>query len=380
MTFRDERGTNIFNFNIPPFEIVQSMTAFSNRNVLRGLHCSPYKKFIVCNKGYIFDVIVYPDGTTTQTILKEGDSLLVPENCAHGYYCHVESIISYFFGGKYDSSKEKNYHWKDPTLDIKWPCENPIVSMKDSQNSLFREIEHLVLGSSGFIGSWVKKAFPGCLTTDKRLHEIEDFLKFVKPKYVISAAGISGKPTIQWCEENKYETLHVNLTCQLTLAKWCDDIGSHLTIIGSGSIYRNPRVYKEEDEPDYIDLFYCKTRILLEQALDKNKVLYLRVMYPISNDGHPKCFLSKLKTRLNSIHNTQINFTYLPIMIGKVLPELVHKQITGIFNFVNNDTPFITDLINEEHTVVDFNGSRPEGLLDNLKLQKFTNIDLNSPW
>ena len=371
MIFEDERGKNIFNFNETPFYICQSMTTLNNQNVLRGLHCSPYKKFIVCNKGHIFDVIVYPDGTYKNFNLKEGDSLLIPENCAHGYYCYEESILTYFLEEKYDPSREKNYHWSDPTLNIQWPCENPIVSKKDSENPLFREVEHVVLGSSGFIGGWIKKAFPGCITTHKRLHELEDFLKFIKPKYVISAAGISGKPTIQWCEENKYETLDVNVTCQLMLAKWCEDIGAHLTIVGSGSIYRNPGIYTEDDIPDYTDMFYCKTRILLEQMLDTDKVLYLRVMYPISNDGHSKCFLSKLKTRLTSIHNTKINFTYLPTMMVDVLPELVHKNVTGIFNFVNNETPFVSELIKQEHTVIDFDGSRPQGLLINTKLRNY---------
>ena len=82
--FVDERGTLKFLIDTPPFEIKQCIRSYNHKNVLRGIHCSPYKKYITCNRGKLFDVIVYPDGTHKTFILEENDTLLVPENCGPG--------------------------------------------------------------------------------------------------------------------------------------------------------------------------------------------------------------------------------------------------------------------------------------------------------
>ena len=138
-SFRDERGEILFNIDNIPFEIKQCFTSKNNKNVLRGLHCSPYPKYITVNSGKIFDVIVKPDGTYDTYILNKCDSLLIPANCAHGYFCYEESEIIYFLGSKFQQSLEKNYHWNDPYLNIKWPKEikNVIVSKKDALNPFF---------------------------------------------------------------------------------------------------------------------------------------------------------------------------------------------------------------------------------------------------
>ena len=122
-TFTDERGEIIFNVDTPPFEIKQCLSSINKKNVLRGLHCSPYQKFITVNHGKIFDVVVQPDGSYDAYILKAGDSLLVEANCAHGYFCYEESEILYFLGNTYDPSLERNYIWNDPILNIEWPQE-----------------------------------------------------------------------------------------------------------------------------------------------------------------------------------------------------------------------------------------------------------------
>ena len=100
-SFIDERGEILFNIDTLPFEIKQCFTSRNNKRVLRGLHCSPYPKYITVNSGKIFDVIVKTDGTYDAYILNKCDSLLIPANCAHGYFCYEESEVTYFLGGKF---------------------------------------------------------------------------------------------------------------------------------------------------------------------------------------------------------------------------------------------------------------------------------------
>lgn len=90
------------------------LSSINKKNVLRGLHCSPYPKLITVNRGKIFDVVVQPDGSYDAYILRSGDSLLVEANCAHGYFCHEESEVLYFLGNTYDPTLEKIIYGMTP--------------------------------------------------------------------------------------------------------------------------------------------------------------------------------------------------------------------------------------------------------------------------
>ena len=67
-----------------------------------------------------------------------------------------------------------------------------------------------------------------------------------------------------------------------------------------------------------------------------DNVLYLRIIFPVTGDDHPKCFISKIKT-WKEIHNINIPITIVPLLF-KGISKLCIDNITGIFNFVNNGT------------------------------------------
>ena len=384
-TFTDERGEIIFNIDKPPFEIKQCFSSINKKNVLRGLHCSPYPKLITVNRGKIFDVVVQPDGSYDAYILKAGDSLLVEANCAHGYFCYEESEVLYFLGNTYDPPLERNYIWNDPILNIEWPqeTEHAIVSKKDLSNQTFKKIDTVILGPNGYIGKHLLKHIPNSMGLDTRLENIEElkkYLKILKPNNIISAAGISGKPTIDWCESHKAETVFTNVTCQLQLIHLCKELDIHLTIIGSGAVYNGNKLFTEEDEPTFKDTFYSRARVVLEDIIRSTytqDVLYLRVLYPITGDGDPKCFIEKLKTRAANIHNTQVTATVVPSLFPK-LPGLLYQKVTGILNFVNDDAISLSDLlrdVNIEHTVSTEKSNRGMCCLDATELKKYTDVE-----
>jgi 3,5-epimerase/4-reductase len=381
-TFVDERGEMVFNFQTPPFKIHQSFTTSNHKNVIRGMHFSPYKKFVTVVSGRILDVIVNPNGSVNTYELKTGDSILVDEHHGHGYFCFEDSIITYVLGGEYDPSKEKNCHWKDPTLNIKWPenSKYAIVSDKDKSNPLFKPIETLILGSSGFLGSQLLKYVPNSIGSSTRLENIEEELRFLKPKHVISAAGISGKPTIDWCESNKEETLHVNLTQQLHLIQICKNLGIHLTILGSAMVYDGNKYFTEEDEPNYDTLFYSYVRIQLENIIRKiylNDVLYLRIIYPVAGDDNPKCFLNKLKSRRNNIHDTNVSITVVPSLFPQ-LQNLITQRVVGILNFTNDGCVSLgklMDICNEKYTISNETSNRGECKMDVTKLKGYIDVE-----
>lgn len=383
--FKDSRGEIIFNIDSPPFEIKQCFTSTNERHVLRGLHCSPYPKFITINSGKIFDVIVKPNGTYDAYILNKGDSLHIDANCAHGYFCFEKSEVLYFLGGIFDLKLEKNYLWNDPTLNIQWPKEtkNAIISLKDMSNQTFKKIDTVILGSNGYIGSNIVKHIPNSIGLDTRLENINELRRIfgiLKPKNVVSAAGISGKPTIDWCESHKHETVFANITCQLNLINLCKEMGIHLTIIGSGAVFDGDKLFTEDDIPNFNHTFYSKTRIILEELIRDaymENVLYLRMLYPVTCDGNPKCFIEKLKTRSSNIHDTKLTISILPLLLPK-LKGILDQKITGVLNFVNDGVTSPSELLeifDIKYTLSSEKTNRGVCCLDVSNLKKYMDVD-----
>ena len=66
----------------------------SGKHALRGLHCSPYGKFITCVRGSFYDVIAdFREGSPTfgrwcGVLLTEHNKkqVYVPPNCGHGFF------------------------------------------------------------------------------------------------------------------------------------------------------------------------------------------------------------------------------------------------------------------------------------------------------
>ena len=131
------------------FFIDQISYSTSNKNVVRGLHCSPYPKLCQCLRGRLFDVAV-DMRKDSPTYLQWGGvwldednrrQLYVPPNCAHGFYAAEDNtILLYVQGGQWSHGNDKEYNWRDPAFSIDWPeAEEYILSEKD-KNAAFLDI------------------------------------------------------------------------------------------------------------------------------------------------------------------------------------------------------------------------------------------------
>jgi dTDP-4-dehydrorhamnose 3,5-epimerase len=112
---------------------------------LRGLHYQtpPHEeaKLVRCVRGTIFDVVV-DLRTASATFLTwlgfelsadNRRSVLVPEECAHGYLTLEEATeIHYQVSSAYSREASRGLRWNDPTLAIDWPHEPLVVSRQDS--------------------------------------------------------------------------------------------------------------------------------------------------------------------------------------------------------------------------------------------------------
>jgi nucleoside-diphosphate-sugar epimerase/dTDP-4-dehydrorhamnose 3,5-epimerase-like enzyme len=354
---------NIFNDNRGYMKFINHNTyeqfiSYNKKNVIRGIHCSPYSKTITCLNGSLIDYIVdFENITFEKIILKENNSLIIPANKGHLYITLEDNTqVLYQLHGKFDKTKERDISYRDPyiNLDIPWN-DDYILSDKDKNAPFIKPIDYAILGASGFLGSYtcdiMNKLSKNYIKLNTRLENIdilEKQLKMFRPKYLICAAGISGKPTVSWCENNKDETYYTNYFLQIQLMILCKKLNIYLVIYGSGLIYNKTGIYNEDylDNINNVKLYYSKLRITLEEQVKQfDNILYLRFLYPIAYNKHQKCFLTKLIERKDNIHNIKINCSVLYDLIPKMF-ILIENNITGIYNFVNNGLISIPDIIN----------------------------------
>ena len=117
----------------------------ARRGTLRGMHWQrePHAqaKAVQCVRGALLDVVadVRPEsslfGRWISVELKagEGESLYVPAGYAHGYVTtEDDTIVLYKVDKPWVPGSEASCRWNDPTLNIDWRCENPILSEKDA--------------------------------------------------------------------------------------------------------------------------------------------------------------------------------------------------------------------------------------------------------
>ena len=159
--FNDFRGTYVETFNKKEYskfrdyegnsiDFVQDDISVSRRYTLRGLHGDKKTwKLIQCLKGTIFVAIVDMRPESENYLKHETFSLsdwdrrqlLVPAGFANGHLCLTEYCIFSYKQSTYYEGKEKQFtvRWDDPSVGVRWPIQNPILSNRD------HDVKHLDL-------------------------------------------------------------------------------------------------------------------------------------------------------------------------------------------------------------------------------------------
>jgi 3,5-epimerase/4-reductase len=201
----------------------------------------------------------------------------------------------------------------------------------------------LLYGATGWIGSKISTLLE-CIPATSRLDNYGSIgleLDRVQPTHVILCAGLTGRPNVDWCEDHKIEVIETNVIGTSVLASECHRRRIHLTYLGTGCIYEYDREhpiggpgFKEEEEPNFDKSYYSKTKIIVEKILKEyDNVLILRLRMPLSDDLHPRNFITKI-TRYSKVVNVPNSMSILHDLLP-LIPKMVRERITGTFNFVN---------------------------------------------
>ncbi|KAK8958039.1 putative rhamnose biosynthetic enzyme 1 [Platanthera zijinensis] len=173
--------------------------------------------------------------------------------------------------------------------------------------------------------------------------QLEADIEAAAPTHVFNAAGVTGRPNVDWCESHKVETIRANVVGTLTLADLCRERGLVLINYATGCIFEYDDThqlgsgvgFKEEDTPNFVGSFYSKTKAMVEELLKNyENVCTLRVRMPISSDlSNPRNFITKI-SRYDKVVNIPNSMTILDELLP-ISIEMAKRNLTGIWNFTN---------------------------------------------
>lgn len=204
-------------------------------------------------------------------------------------------------------------------------------------------------GKTGWIGqkivSLLKELGNEVICAESRLEErerIEAEIIRYKPDCIINAAGVTGRPNVDWCEDHKVETVRTNLIGTLNLFDIAHTKNIYVISFGTGCIYHydenhlmNTEIgFTEDDEPNFKGSFYSYTKGMVDRLIQiYPNVLNLRLRMPVSDDLNPRSFVTKI-TRYKKVVNIPNSMSVLSDLLP-LIPEIVKKRLTGNLNFVN---------------------------------------------
>lgn len=238
-----------------------------------------------------------------------------------------------------------------------------------------------ILGASGYIGqafvAGAKTKKIPFLPVSRRSLDYTNFralltaLRKERPKFVVNAAGFTGKPNVDACENQLAETLAGNVVLAQTVAQACDVAGVCLGTVSSGCIYqgakiqktdgswavedcltepliselleqRSPRVagFSEEDAPNFCFehancSFYSGTKAVAEKILRGFPEFYVwRLRIPFDEFDSPRNYLAKVQ-RYDRVYQNWNSISHRADYVAACLELWQRGAAGGVYNIVN---------------------------------------------
>ena len=213
---------------------------------------------------------------------------------------------------------------------------------------------YLVLGSTGYLGSYfvnhlIKKneIVRGLSRREVDYTDREQLISFLrthKPKFLINAAGYTGKPNVDACESDQAECLLGNAVLPGRIRTACEELGIPWGHVSSGCIYSGRKSdgggWTEEDQPNFSFRngpcsFYSGTKALGEEVLKGAKNCYVwRLRIPFNEEKSPRNYLQKL-LNYSSLLEAENSISHIDDYINSCLSSFTQECEPGIYNLTN---------------------------------------------
>lgn len=171
----------------------------------------------------------------------------------------------------------------------------------------------LLLGASGYVGTAFRRllqargiAWQSVSRADSNGYDTDTLVRRIRgsgASFLINAAGYTGKPNVDACEQHKADCLDGNAVLPGRIRQACERAGIPWGHVSSGCIFRGRRAdgggFREDDSPNFCfrggdGSFYSGTKALGEEILAGASCYIWRLRIPFDRHDNPRNYLSKL--------------------------------------------------------------------------------------
>src|SRR5215472_1779057 len=237
----------------------------------------------------------------------------------------------------------------------------------------------LLLGATGYIGRAFAREFQrrrqAFIPLSRqafdytRFELLFDYLRRMRPEFLINSAGFSGTPNVDACELARVETFQANTLLPQTIARVCLMTNIPWGCVSSGSIYAGAQVFHhgeirveknlnrpelrklftedpghffgftELDEPNFSFRhlpcnFYSGTKALAEESIQEGKAYVWRQKLPFNEQDEACNFLSKLQ-RYSRVYDHLSSFSHVDDFVRACLDLWERRAPFGTYNVTN---------------------------------------------
>lgn len=197
----------------------------------------------------------------------------------------------------------------------------------------------LIIGK-GYLGSRCAESWQDAVITDKIVETVADVEALIdehQPDVIFNAAGIVGKPNVDWCETHQVETYKGNTILPLIMAEACQKKGVYLLHMGTGCIFYGAapdgHAWTEEDYANPVAV-YTRCKYAADLILAKlPNVGVARIRIPTDSISHPANLIDKLAS-FAKIVDVENSITVVEDMID-IFHQLIEKKAEGIYHVTN---------------------------------------------
>lgn len=197
----------------------------------------------------------------------------------------------------------------------------------------------LVFGA-GFLGRRLATALPDAALSTVDITDadaVRAAITTADATVVVNAAGKTGRPNVDWCEQHADETWRSNVLGALVLAEACHARGVHLLHLSSGCIFDGPSPtaggWREDDPPTPASLYARSKHAAEERLAPYPQVAIVRMRMPIDHAPHPRNLITKLAGYRHVI-DVDNSVTVVDDLIA-VVAGLARQRATGVFHATN---------------------------------------------
>ena len=213
---------------------------------------------------------------------------------------------------------------------------------------------YIILAPSGYVGSkffeYLQRNGDEALGVSRNDLDyynpaiLKSFLKSKNPRFLINAAGYTGKPNVDACESAKSDCLLGNSVLPGIIREVCEDLNIVWGHVSSGCIYSERREdgkgWTEEDEPNFSFRdgpcsFYSGSKALGEEVLAGAENCFVwRLRIPFNEERSPRNYIQKL-VNYDSLLEAENSVSHLDEFVEKCV-DCFEKDIEpGVYNMTN---------------------------------------------